>query len=345
MIPITILVKTMEIFTISIERIGERWIASIVPHENQFGSRTCNFNITNNLTSETFLQEIVVTEINDPPVIKLSEGYDLSRSQFSSIELHPEVEDEDEMEGLIFSINFEDPMYGQYGSILDQLPFHKPKKGTDWDFNNVTGYFFWDLSDQEIWGSNNGYVEVVEVRIILKVTDSRGASDTITWAQEMKDVNEEPQKPSEIHLEYYRNEIMVGDTVHFWVDEIIDPDDDRINYRWDFGDGATAQGMHVNHTYSKKGWKTIQMWVDDGEFQSEKISYRIEVNEEWVTDIPENPELPYNPESEENAYVFIIITIVVIVIIIIVVIMIFIVMMSTVEEREKMRRSSDERIY
>jgi len=43
-----------------------------------------------------------------------------------------------------------------------------------------------------------------------------------------------------------------------------DPDDDRLGFRWDFGDGTTAEGADVTHTYARGGDVQVRLTVDDG---------------------------------------------------------------------------------
>lgn len=43
-----------------------------------------------------------------------------------------------------------------------------------------------------------------------------------------------------------------------------DPDGDRLEYHWDFGDGTTASGSKVTHVYKKGGIYTVRLMVDDG---------------------------------------------------------------------------------
>jgi hypothetical protein len=74
--------------------------------------------------------------------------------------------------------------------------------------------------------------------------------------------------------------IFIGDEIMFHVPEVDDTDDDRLTYIWDFGDGSRTEGNNVSHTYSKKGFKTVSMWVSDGTLESEKINQRIEILEE-----------------------------------------------------------------
>ena len=44
----------------------------------------------------------------------------------------------------------------------------------------------------------------------------------------------------------------------------IDPDGDPLTYRWDFGDGGSATGAKVQHTYAAAGTYPIILVVDDG---------------------------------------------------------------------------------
>ncbi|MCX5657889.1 MAG: PKD domain-containing protein, partial [Candidatus Omnitrophica bacterium] len=43
-----------------------------------------------------------------------------------------------------------------------------------------------------------------------------------------------------------------------------DPDGDRLEYRWDFGDGTTASGSKVTHIYKRGGFYTARLTVEDG---------------------------------------------------------------------------------
>jgi len=43
-----------------------------------------------------------------------------------------------------------------------------------------------------------------------------------------------------------------------------DPDGDTLSYFWDFGDGSTATGSSVSHTYTEPGNYKVFLKVDDG---------------------------------------------------------------------------------
>jgi len=65
-----------------------------------------------------------------------------------------------------------------------------------------------------------------------------------------------------------------------------DPDGDALTYRWDFGDGATAEGMTVTHAYAKSGEYTVMLKVDDNSGTScstASSSFEATVNERPVS--------------------------------------------------------------
>jgi len=51
-----------------------------------------------------------------------------------------------------------------------------------------------------------------------------------------------------------------------------DPDGDALTYAWDFGDGATAMGAMPEHSYAAPGTYTVNLIVNDGEFDSAPAS-------------------------------------------------------------------------
>jgi parallel beta-helix repeat protein len=57
---------------------------------------------------------------------------------------------------------------------------------------------------------------------------------------------------------------LVGETVPFDGTNSSDPDGDPLTYSWNFGDGTTATGAMVNHTYSASGTYIVTLTVSDG---------------------------------------------------------------------------------
>jgi len=56
-----------------------------------------------------------------------------------------------------------------------------------------------------------------------------------------------------------------------------DPDGTIVSYAWDFGDGATAQGARVGHTYSEPGSYDVRLQVTDDDDLTGVATARIEV--------------------------------------------------------------------
>jgi large repetitive protein len=54
-----------------------------------------------------------------------------------------------------------------------------------------------------------------------------------------------------------------GKIVHFDGSKSYDPDGDMLEYYWNFGDGSSARGEKVTHTYTKRGTYNVMLTVDD----------------------------------------------------------------------------------
>ncbi|MGY3794630.1 lytic polysaccharide monooxygenase [uncultured Aquimarina sp.] len=59
-----------------------------------------------------------------------------------------------------------------------------------------------------------------------------------------------------------------GSEVNFSAADSYDPNGDALTYTWDFGDGTTAQGVEVSHTYSGLTSADVTLTVSDGSFSS-----------------------------------------------------------------------------
>lgn len=61
---------------------------------------------------------------------------------------------------------------------------------------------------------------------------------------------------------------VVNSVVQFDASETTDPENDAMTFRWDFGDGTTADGATPTHAYIKAGTYTVRVTADDGRTES-----------------------------------------------------------------------------
>ncbi len=71
----------------------------------------------------------------------------------------------------------------------------------------------------------------------------------------------------------------IKDLVEFNASESYDLDGNIVNYLWDFGDGSTASGQKVTHTYSSPGTYTVTLTVTDNDGLTSSISKQITVKQ------------------------------------------------------------------
>lgn len=92
-------------------------------------------------------------------------------------------------------------------------------------------------------------------------------------------------------------EVLVGDTVTFTGTGSTDPNGDVLTYNWTFGDGASATGDAVTHSYTATGTYTAALTVSDGEF-SDTDEVTISVVDVIVE--PPQPDISLVGMSEKN---------------------------------------------
>lgn len=288
------------------------------------------FSISDRGTDGTIILTAYFTVVNknDEPTITIPSTTPRQFTQFQSggIRIKPIANDVDPDATLTYNVNFDTEIETDGDEVLsieDQLPNMEARKDIDWGIDPNTGEWWFKPDDQNIWNITSGWVKSIEIVVVFEVTDDAGATATDQITLVLNDLNEEPEAPTEISANPDAStEIYIGDEISFSVDGVTDPDGDRITYKWDFGDGGTSEGREVTHIYSKKGWRTVQMWVEDGQFQTEKISYRLEILEKddggGETPGPgDNPgDIQSDGGTDDNTWIFIVIGAIVLVIII-----------------------------
>lgn len=79
-----------------------------------------------------------------------------------------------------------------------------------------------------------------------------------------------------------KSESQVGESITFNGLKSSDPDDSISGYTWDFGDAATAQGVIVDHSFSKPGRYLVTLKATDARGESDERQMQIIVARNWA---------------------------------------------------------------
>jgi PKD repeat protein len=124
--------------------------------------------------------------------------------------------------------------------------------------------------------------------ITLTVTDDKGGKNHTSKHLKVEKTEVPTKKDPVADIEVYS---IVNWTVRVNGFDSYDPDGGNITlYMWDFGDGKTATGVNVTHTYAANGTYTITLTVTDDEGAKDSVSTDVTV----IKPMPPTPE-PYGP--------------------------------------------------
>jgi PKD repeat protein len=102
-----------------------------------------------------------------------------------------------------------------------------------------------------------------EVSLSITLVDEAGNESEPRKFSFKVEAGERPNQPPVAKFTYSPTEPKVGETVTFDAADSQDPDGKIIGYNWDFGDGSTAQGTRVSHSYSSARTYTVKLTVTD----------------------------------------------------------------------------------
>jgi len=256
-----------------------------------------------------------VLNVEDPPEIAFPSGWKTEWERGEKIDLTPIATDIDPGHVLKYSINMDDEL-GSVDPISDQIPYASLEKGEDWDFNELTGRFTFQIDDAMIWKTSTGPVEDVEITLVFRVEDETGqyAEDSIVLS--LKYIAPSIPAPETwgftIHDEYPETTDLEGYNVTLYCHAVYDEFGQTYECKWMFEDGTTVTGWNINHTYTSIGWKTVNFWLEGWDQTTDKIPVRYEIKP-----IPEPPKPPKIESDGIDPVIVIAIVVIVIVIIII----------------------------
>ena len=129
------------------------------------------------------------------------------------------------------------------------------------DADGAIRNFEWDLGD----GAKASGAEISHVyrdpgvyNVVLTADDGRGLANSHQAASKALHVNRPPSASAGPD-----RSVCPGDTVAFDGGGSIDWDGKLTGYRWDFADGATAEGTRVSHSFSQPGTYPVRLTVTD----------------------------------------------------------------------------------
>ena len=131
---------------------------------------------------------------------------------------------------------------------------------------------------------NHFYDQPGQYEVTLTVTDNDGLTHSLAKTIMVG----EPPVSSFI---FSPENPLVGDEITFDASASSDPDGDIVLYEWDFGDGTTAEGLIVSHTYTEPGAKTVTLTVHDNHGLNASFSQLL-LDQESIPKILISTELP-----------------------------------------------------
>ena len=140
---------------------------------------------------------------------------------------------------------------------------------SSYDVDGTIVSYFWDFGDG-IYATGvtaiHSYISAGQYVVILTVTDDDGAIDTASVTIIVRNVAPVAQFTESSKTVY------VNDEVTFDASTSYDPDGTIVSYVWDFGDGTTATGVIVSHTYPENGFYVVTLTVTDNDGATNSVS-------------------------------------------------------------------------
>jgi PKD repeat protein len=189
---------------------------------------------------------------------------------------------------LLNKIELPDMFYAKFNSSEDKFKAGNSvtfdASGTYHTYGNITGYK-WDFGDGSTTGvkqsptTSHEYDSPGDYTVNLTVL---GSNDTERYSTNQVSVESVVPKPN-FQITGKKTE---GKPLTFDASNSADPDGNIASYNWDLGDGSTATGEEVSHSYSSAGQYTVKLEVTDNSGASETLTRTVEVARENLAPKP-----------------------------------------------------------
>lgn len=133
-------------------------------------------------------------------------------------------------------------------------------KSSDSD-GEITSYQ-WDFGDGstgEGVGATHRYTAPGTYEVTLRISDNAAVTNSVAEDRLTVVVNQSPSAKPAVK----EPRVAVGQEAEFDASASADADGALTAYRWDFGDGSTAEGAQVNYAYAKPGTYKVTLEVRD----------------------------------------------------------------------------------
>jgi PKD repeat protein len=157
-----------------------------------------------------------------------------------------------------------------------------------YDSDGTIVAYSWDFGDGTATTGvtvEHAYSEAGTYTVTLTVTDNDGVTDTTTATISVITPQAPNQSPVASFTESAQT-VSIGESIHFDGSESYDPDGSVVSYTWDFGDGTTATGIEVDHTYENDGVYTITLTVMDADAATDDATRSVTVTKTVVNISP-----------------------------------------------------------
>ncbi len=143
----------------------------------------------------------------------------------------------------------------------------------EWDWNS-DGTFTASTTDPV---TGHRFTSAGAHQVTLRVTDNDGATGETTQTV-VVEAGSPPVASFTValHIEYL-GLVLRRREVTFDASDSYDPDGEIVRYAWDFGDGNTAEGRIVTHTYPEAGTYTVRLTVTDDDGMTDTTEQEVQV--------------------------------------------------------------------